>query len=132
MVESIMVVPVVFECGLKVRGIDRRHLMRRPTLADPRQVNEGSDPTPRQPEDALDRVLVVVDAVAPWRLRRIDAGQFEGREEVDDGMRGPVSHDRCPKERLSTSSTGKGPWRCARLSAEGKKPGLRRPASLEI
>jgi hypothetical protein len=38
--------------------IDRRHLMRRPMLADPKQADERCDATLREPRDALDRFLV--------------------------------------------------------------------------
>jgi hypothetical protein len=51
--------------------IDRRHLMRRPMLADPRQADERCDATPREPRDALDRFLAMVDAVAPGRPQPI-------------------------------------------------------------
>ena len=52
--------------------------MRRPMLADARQVDERSDATPREPGEALDRFLVMVDAVAPGGLQPLDAGQSEG------------------------------------------------------
>jgi hypothetical protein len=51
--------------------IDRRHLMRRPMLADPRQADERCDATPREPRDALDRFLAMVDAAAPGRPQPI-------------------------------------------------------------
>src|SRR5271168_2966895 len=72
MVGSVMILLVLFECSLKVGGVDRHHLMRRPMLADSRQVDERCDAPPCELGDALDRFLVMVDAVAPGRLRRID------------------------------------------------------------
>src|SRR5579863_8505372 len=88
-----MIPLVLFERGIEVRGIDRRHLMRRPTLADPRQVDERRNPTPREPGQALDRFLVMVDAIAPSRQRRIDVWQFEARGEGDDTLCGSASHE---------------------------------------
>jgi hypothetical protein len=98
MVESIMILLVLFECGIEIHGIDRHHLMRRPMLADSRQVDERSDATPREPGEALDRFLVMVDAVAPGGLRPIDVWQSEGRGEADDSLSGPANHDQSPKE----------------------------------
>src|ERR1700722_19847115 len=98
MVGSIMILLVLFECGLKVGGVDRHHLMRRPMLADSRQVDERCDAPPCELGDALDRFLVMVDAVAPGRLRRIDVGQSEGGGEADDSLGSPASHDQSPKE----------------------------------
>ena len=74
MVESIKTL-VLFECCVEVGRIDRRHLMRHPTLADSRQVDERSDAAPREPGEALDRFLVMVDAVAPGGLRPIEEKQ---------------------------------------------------------
>ena len=85
-----MILLVLFECGIEIHGIDRHHLMRRPMLADSRQVDERSDATPREPGEALDRFLVMVDAVAPGGLRPIDVGQSEGRGEADDSPSGPA------------------------------------------
>jgi hypothetical protein len=105
MVESFMILPALFECGNKVCGINRHHLVRRRMLADPWEVDERSDPTPRETGKALDRFFVMVDAVVPGRLRRIDVGQLEARRKADDSLRGPVGHDRSPKEvALSVSS----------------------------
>src|SRR5271155_684507 len=98
MVGSIMILLVLFECGMKVGGGYRHHLMRRPTLADSRQVDERCDAPPCELGDALDRFLVMVDAVAPGRLRRLDVGQSEGRGEADDSLGSPASHDQSPKE----------------------------------
>src|SRR5580658_7008281 len=103
MVESFMMLLVLFERGIEVRGIDRRHLMRRPMLADSRQVDERSDATPREPGEALDRFLVVVDAVAPGGLQPLDAGQSEGRGEADDSPGNPANHDQSPKEVCAVS-----------------------------
>ena len=72
--------------------------MRRPMLADSRLVDERSDATPREPAEALDRFLVMVDAVAPGGLRPIDVGQSEGRGEADDSPGSPANHDQTPKE----------------------------------
>jgi hypothetical protein len=80
MVESSMILLVLFKCGIEIHGIDRHHLMRRPMLADSRQVDERSDATPREPAEALDRFLVMVDAVAPSGLQPIDVGQSEVEE----------------------------------------------------
>jgi hypothetical protein len=91
---------VLLECGIEVGGIDRRHLMCRAALPDPRQVDERSDPTPREPRKALDRFLVMVDAIAPGRQRRIDVRQFETRGEGDDSLCGSSSHDWAPKKVL--------------------------------
>src|SRR5580700_3253979 len=98
MVESIMILLVLFECAIEINGIDRHHLMRRSTPADSRQVDERSDATPREPGEALDRFLVVVDAVAPGGLQPLDAGQSEGRGEADDSLGSPADHDQSPKE----------------------------------
>ena len=89
---------VLFERSIEVRGIDRRHLMRRPMLAGSRQVDEGCDATSREPGEALDRFLVMVDAVTPGGLRPIDVGQSEGRGEADDSPGSPANHDQTPKE----------------------------------
>jgi hypothetical protein len=98
MVESIMILLVLFECAIEINGIDRHHLMRRSTPADSRQVDERSDATPREPGEALNRFLVMVDAVAPRGLRPIYVGQSEGRGEADDSPGSPANYDQSPKE----------------------------------
>src|SRR5277367_2656573 len=122
MVGSVMILLVLFECSLKVGGVDRHHLMRRPMLADSRQVDERCDAPPRELGDALDRVLVMVDAVAPGRPRRLDVGQSEGRGEADDSLGSPASHDQSPKEVCALSvisSEPEGPQSCQ--SIQGKR-----------
>src|ERR1700722_3233675 len=98
MVESNMILLVLFKCGIEIHGIDRHHLMRRPMLADSSQVDERSDATPREPGEALDRLLIMVDAVAPGVLRTSVRGQSEGRGEADDSPGSPANHDQTPKE----------------------------------
>src|ERR1700733_15681644 len=97
MVGSIMILLVLFECGMKLGGFDRPHVVGPPMLADSRQVDERCDAPPCELGDALDRFLVVVDAVAPAWLRRIDVGQSAGRGEADDSLGSPASHDQSPK-----------------------------------
>ena len=60
-----MTLLVLFERGIEVRGIDQHHLMRRPMLADVKQVDERCDPTPPEPGHTLDRFLVVVASSDP-------------------------------------------------------------------
>jgi hypothetical protein len=85
---------VLFECGVEVGRIDRRHLMRRPMLADTGQVDERCDATSPEPREALNRLPVMVDAVARGWLRRIDAGQSEVVNL--GGLRGPNGRHPAP------------------------------------
>src|ERR1700722_2395498 len=125
MVGSIMILLVLFECGMKVGGVDRHHLMRPPRRADPRQVDERCDAPPCELGDALDRFLVMVDAVAPAWLRGIEVGQSGGRGEADDSLGSPASHDQSPKEVCALSVISSEPEGPPKLPVH---PGKRRRA----
>src|SRR5579863_2320947 len=55
-------------------------------------MDEGADAAPGKPRHAFDRFFIVVDAIVPSRLRRVEAGQEERRREADDGLRRTIGH----------------------------------------
>jgi hypothetical protein len=57
--------------------VDRHHLLRRTLRGDRRQVDEGADPSPGKPGNAIDQFLVIIDAVFSGWLRPVETGQAE-------------------------------------------------------
>ena len=85
-----MIFLVLFECGIEIHGVDRHQSMRRPMPADSRQVDERSDATPREPEEALIHFRHGRRGISGG-LRPIDVRQSEGRGEADDSPVVPLT-----------------------------------------
>ena len=83
---------ILFECGVEIRGIDRYHLLCTSPHPDGRQMDESADMSPRKPRGAVDRFLIMIDAIVAGRLHRIEVRQPEWCGEVNDGLCGTAGH----------------------------------------
>src|ERR1700677_2671815 len=111
MVESIMILLVLFESGVEVRGVDRHRLMRRPMLADPRQMGETCDAT-----RAGKRARSI-----PRHGRRgsLPAGRSPSVANVDGHSRSERVTSRARKGRTASRSKIRNRWRVS-LTPRGK------------
>ena len=89
-----MIVVILFESGIEIGGIYRRHLMCLAINADGGQVDEGAYTSPGKAGGYLQQFLVLVHAIVAGRLRGVETGQHKGCGEPDDGLRGAHCHGR--------------------------------------
>jgi hypothetical protein len=93
----------LFERGIEISRIDRRHLMCLAINADGRQVNKGAYTSPGKAGGYLQQFLILVHAIVTGRLRSVEAGQHEGCGEPDDFLRGARCHGSIPLQKRANA-----------------------------
>jgi hypothetical protein len=94
---------ILFESGVEIGGIDRRHLMCVAINADGGQVDEGAYTSPGKAGGHLQQFLILVHAIFAGGLCGVEAGQHEVCGEPDDFLRGARCHGSIPLQKRANA-----------------------------